>query len=189
MNNRAKKPNKNSPRDNLILLARVGTAHGIKGAVRVKSFTADPLSLRSYGALRDKEGKKYLIKNIKLQKNSLIVQFEGINNRDLAQALNGIELYIERKALPQNLGENEYYIVDLIGCDVLDNNNKLVGTIISVENFGAGDLLEIAPLNQDGGFSDKTYYLNFDKKNVPEVNLEEYYIIINPPKEFDEKNE
>ncbi len=172
-----------SPKDELILVGRIGAPHSIKGAVRIRSFTQNPLALADYGALYDNKGNKYIIKNIRQQKNIVTVQFEHITNRNEAEKLNGTELFIDRKALPNNLSEDEFYVHDLIGCDVLDENSKLIGTIIYIDNFGAGDLLEIAPINEDGKFSNETYYLVFNKENVPEVNIEQNYILINPPTE------
>ncbi len=169
--------------DDLILMGRIGAAHGIKGALRVKSFTANPLSLGDYGALCDKSGNQYNITKIRLQKNITIVHFKEITNRNDAEKLSGTKLFIEREQLPSNL-EEEFYIFDMVGMDVLDENKQLIGTILDIVNFGAGDLIEISPLKKEGGFSDKTYYLAFTKENVPEVNMEQHFIKINPPIEI-----
>ena len=142
-----------------VLMGKIGAAHGIKGSLRVKSFTANPLSLGTYGALFDKNGNSYNVKNIRPQKTMTIVKFSEITTREMAEKLNGVELYIKRDKLPADLEEEEFYIQDLVGLDVLDISDKLVGKVIDVPNFGAGDLVEIASLKDDGGFSDETYYL------------------------------
>lgn len=167
--------------DNLIVMGRIGAAHGIKGGLKVKSFTQNPLSLGDYGALQDKDGRQYNIKNIRVQKNSTIVHFKEITNRNLAETLNGVELFIERSILPADLETEEFYIFDLIGLDVMSDKGELVGTILNIENFGAGDLLEISPVMENGGFSDKTYYLAFTKQNVPQIDLKKHFITIIPP--------
>ncbi len=171
-------------KDSLIVVGRIGAAHGIKGALKVKSFTQNPLSLGDYGALQDKEGRQYNIKNIRVQKNSTIVHFKEITNRNLAETLNGVELFIERSILPSDLGTEEFYIFDLIGMDVMSDKGELAGTILNIENFGAGDLLEISPLMENGGFSDNTYYLAFTKQNVPEIDLKKHFVKITPPIEI-----
>ncbi len=171
-------------KDNLIVMGRIGAAHGIKGALKVKSFTQNPLSLGDYGALQDTNGRQYNIKNIRVQKNSVIVHFKEITNRNLAETLNGVELFVERSILPADLETEEFYIFDLIGMDVMSDKGELAGTILNVENFGAGDLLEISPLMENGGFSDNTYYLAFTKQNVPEINLKKHFVKITPPIEI-----
>ncbi len=175
--------------DNLVLMGRIGAAHGIKGSVRVKSFTADILNLGKYGTLQDSEGNIYTIKNIRPQKTMTIVRFNEITNREQAEKLNGVELFIEREKLPSDLNEEEFYIFDMVGMDVFNEKSELIGTIVDVVNFGAGDLIEISPLMKQGGFSDKTYYLAFTKINVPTIDFEKYFIKINPPIEVSENDD
>ena len=175
-------------KDNLVLMGRIGAAHGIKGSVRVKSFTANALDLGSYGVLQDKEGNKYSVKNIRPQKTMTIVRFNEITSREKSEELNGVELFIERNKLPANLDNDEFYIQDLVGCDVLNQKDKLIGTIIDVPNFGAGDLVEIAPIKQDGSFDEKTYYIAFTKENVPTIDFEKHFIKIVPPLEVSQND-
>ncbi len=171
-----------------ILMGRIGAAHGVKGSVRVKSFSADVLDLGKYGALHDKSGNIYTIKNIRPQKTVTIVRFNEITSRDKAETLNGVELFIEREKLPSNLKEEEFYISDMVGMDVLDENKKQIGTIIDMPNFGAGDLVEIAPIKEGGGFSEDTYYIEFTKHNVPTIDFEKHFITIIPPLEISEND-
>ncbi len=168
-------------------MGRIGAAHGIKGSIRVKSFTADMLELGKYGALHDKNNNSYTIKNIRPQKSMTIVRFNEITSREEAEKLNGIELFIAREKLPTNLEAEEFYIQDLVGLNVLDMSDKIIGRIIDMPNFGAGDLVEVAPLI-DGVDDDKTYYLAFTKANIPVIDFENNFIKINPPIEISEND-
>ena len=172
---------------NLVLMGRIGAAHGIKGSIRVKSFTADMLELGKYGALHDKNNNSYTIKNIRPQKSMTIVRFNEITSREEAEKLNGIELFINREKLPTNLEAEEFYIQDLVGMNVLDMADKIIGKIIDVPNFGAGDLVEISSLKESVD-DDKTYYLAFTKANVPVIDFENNFIKINPPIEISEND-
>ena len=166
--------------DNLILLAQIGAAHGIKGEVRVKPF-GEPDMLDQYGKLETPDGQKLKIKRMRVQKNMLVVKFEGVNSREEAEALNGIELYVDRAKLPAP-DDDEFYISDLIGMIVLIEG-KEAGIIKDVPNFGADDMLEIAPV--DGG----TYYLPFTEEVVPEIDFENRAVVVAPPEEVSERDE
>lgn len=157
----------NKPR-RLILLGRAGAAHGIKGDVSVTTFTGDPAAIGSYGALTDKTGSKsYKVRVVRLTpKGSVIARFEGVNDRNGAEAMNGIDLYVERQSLPA-AAEGEYYHADLIGLKAVDPNGAAVGEIIAVENFGAGDLLEIRLAG--GG---DTAFVPFTNACVPAIDIE-----------------
>ena len=171
---------------NPVLLATIGGPHGIKGEVRVKAFTDDPLAVGDYGALRDTENRKFKIMRLRPAggKNPamLVVKFKGINSRSEAQALNGIELFISRTALPDDNEEDEFYVADLVGCDVFDHEDKAIGTIVAVPDFGAGPLLEIALTGTSA-----TQLLEFSRANVPEVELAERKVRIVPPEEVSER--
>jgi 16S rRNA processing protein RimM len=173
---------------NLVPMGRIGAAHGIKGSVRVKSFTANALDLGKYGALQDKDSNKYTIKNIRPQKTMTIVRFNEVSTREQAEKLNGVELFIEREKLPNNLEKEEFYIQDLVGMDVFNMSDKFIGTIIDMPNFGAGDLVEISPLKDDGSFDEEFYYLAFTKANVPTIDFKKHFIKINPPIEISEND-
>jgi len=97
---------------------------------------------------------------------------DGISDRDAAMELRGTKLWIDRDTLPALEDEEEFYIQDLVGLDVITENGTKAGSIITVENFGAGDLLEIRPLSGD------TYYLPFTKKNVPDINIKDRQVVI-----------
>ena len=164
-----------------ILLAPIGAAHGIKGDVRVKPF-GDPLMLDQYGKLETNSGQKLKITRMRLQKNVLIVKFEGINSREEAEVLRNVELFVERSKLPVP-EEEEFYVSDLIGMIAVNETGAKVGTVKGVPNFGAGDMLEISPVS--GG---TTYYLPFTQTVVPEIDFEAGQLIIVPPDEVSERD-
>ncbi len=174
--------------DNPILLAKIGAPHGIKGEVRVTSYTEDPFSLADYRPLQDRLGKLFKIKSIRPTKNVVVVKFKGINSKQEAEAIQGVELFIDRQTLPDDTNDDEYYVDDLIGMDVLDANEKHIGAIITVPDFGAGSLLEIAPKLEDGNLGNKTWYIEFTRENVPEVNFDKSFVRVNPPIEVSERD-
>lgn len=175
--------------ENPVLLAQVGAAHGIRGEVRVKSFTGDPLAIGDYGSLWSEDGRKFKITNLRPQKTVVVVKFKGINTREEAEALNRLELFVDRSSLPDDTEDDEFYVTDLIGCDVLDGEGKHIGAVLTVPDFGAGSVLEIAPLNAAGGLSSKTYFLDFTHENVPHVDFEKWAITISPPLEVSERDQ
>ncbi|MCX7900635.1 MAG: ribosome maturation factor RimM, partial [Methylocystis sp.] len=135
---------------NRILLGRFGAAHGVRGEIRLQSFTQDPLAIASYGALTDKSGARFFeLTSVRPQgKEMLLVRVRGVDDRDAAQALNGVELYVAREKLPPP-DEEEFYLADLIGLRAETRDGALIGHVVAVRNFGAGDILEVAP--QSGG--------------------------------------
>jgi 16S rRNA processing protein RimM len=128
---------------NPVLMAVIGAAHGIKGEVRVKTFTDDPLALGNYGPLFDKQGRAFEVLGIRSQGNVAVLRLKGISDRNAAEALNGTELFIERAALPDVLEEEEFYHADLVGMDVMDERGEMIGKVSAVQNYGAGDILEL----------------------------------------------
>ena len=155
----------NKPR--LILLGRVGAAHGIKGDVAVRTFTGDPAAIGSYGSLTDKTGaKSFIVRVVRSNaKGGVIARFEGVFDRNGAEALNGVDLYVDRGRLP-SAAEGEYYHADLIGLKAADAHGAVLGQIIAIENFGAGDLLEI----KLEGVS-ATEFIPFTNACVPAIDL------------------
>ena len=167
--------------DKDILVATVGAPHGIKGEVRLKSFTDDPMAIRQYGPLHDNSGNRFILSHARPSKSMLIVRFDGVTSREAAEALRGLDLYVDRSVLPQIEEEDEYYLSDLIGMTVKDIEGNIVGHVRAIPNFGADDLLEIQPAKGSGG---QSYYLPFTKKCVPTINLEEEWLQIDPPDEI-----
>lgn len=163
--------------DNKLLMGRIGAAHGIKGEVRIQSFTEDPLALASYGPLStNKPGLSIKILAARTTTNVLVARLEGINDRNAAEKLNGVELYVDRALLPATDDDDDFYHADLIGLKARLADGSEIGEVMAVPNFGAGDLLEIRdPRSGD------TYLYPFSKAVVPEVRIADGYLLIDPP--------
>ncbi|MBX8784442.1 ribosome maturation factor RimM [Ochrobactrum sp. GRS2] len=160
--------------DNPVQLAVIGAAHGIKGEVRVKTYTGDPMDLGSYGLLYDASGKSYEVLSIRPSKTVVVVRFAGVEDRNAAEALNGKELYVDHAQLPQDLDEDEFYYTDLIGLTVRDSAGVSYGKVSAVFNFGGGDVLEIKESGK------KPVMIPFTLTSVPEILMEEGAILIDP---------
>jgi 16S rRNA processing protein RimM len=128
---------------NPIQMAVIGAAHGIKGEVRVKTFTGDPLALAHYGPLFTSNGRRFEVASIRPAGTVVIVEFKGLKDRNAAEALAGTELFVDRSALPDESEDGEFYHADLVGLSVRDETGAAVGKVIAVHNFGGGDILEI----------------------------------------------
>ena len=150
---------------NPVQMAVIGAAHGIRGEVRVKSYTADPLALGDYGPLYDADGRRFDIDDIRAQKEVVVVRFEGIADRDAAEALAGTALFIDRSALPAIDDEEEFYHADLLGLAAFDETGEGIGKVRAVHDFGGGDVLEIA---RSGG---RSVMVPFSRAAVPVVDL------------------
>jgi 16S rRNA processing protein RimM len=161
-----------------IVVARIGAAHGIRGEVRLKSFTADPLAVRSYGPLTAADGRVFTLKTARIaagkSPDMLVVTLDGVTNRNAAETLNGIELFLPRDRLPAT-GADEFYHAELIGLDAVGVDGTPLGTVVAVQNFGAGDLLEIAP------GAGKTVLVPFTRAVVPEVDIAGGRVVVEPP--------
>ncbi|WP_439272921.1 ribosome maturation factor RimM [Pseudochrobactrum sp. HB0163] len=160
--------------DNPVQLAVIGAAHGIKGEVRVKTYTGDPMDLGSYGLLYDATGRAYEVLAIRPAKNVVVVRFAGIDDRNAAEALNGKELYVDHAQLPQDLEEDEFYYTDLIGLAVRDGEGASYGRVSAVFNFGGGDVLEIKESGK------KPALIPFTQASVPQILIAEGVVVIDP---------
>ena len=159
----------------LVLMGVIIGAKGLKGDVRIKSFTAVKENLAAYGLLWDKSGRESYSVNIKGEaKGQLIVRIEGVTDRAGAEALKGLELFIPREALPE-LEENEFYHSDLIGLEVVTTCGKTLGRVSAVDNYGAGDVLEIT------GGPYKGLVVPFEIEVVPKVDFSAGVLMLNPP--------
>jgi len=125
-------------------MGRFGAPHGVRGELRLQSFTGDPLAIADYGPLTDKSGKKtFTLLNLRPQgKDMLVVRLKDVDDRDGAQALNGVELYLARDKLPAPDPE-EFYLADLEGLRAETAAGEPIGRVVALRNFGAGDILEI----------------------------------------------
>jgi 16S rRNA processing protein RimM len=144
-------------------MAVVGAAHGIRGEVRVRSFTADAAALGAYGPLHDENGRAFEVVSVRPAKEVSIVRFKDVATREAAEALNGVALFVNRSALPADLEEEEFYHADLIGLAVRDEKGAEIGTVAAIHDFGAGDILEV---KRKGGPS---AMIPFTRAAVPEV--------------------
>lgn len=129
--------------NNPVQMAVIGAAHGIKGELRVKTFTGDPLALGDYGPLYAKDGRAFEITDIRPANEVVVVRFKGVGDRNAAEALTNTDLFVDRSALPDDTEEGEFYHADLVGLGVRDENGESVGKVFAVQNFGGGDILEI----------------------------------------------
>lgn len=161
--------------ENPVLMATIGAAQGLRGEVRVRTYTADPTALGDYGNLHSEDGRVFEILEIREAKNVAIVRFRGINDRNAAEALAGLELFIDRDNLPDDeLEEDEFYYADLEGLEAVDEEGKSYGTVSAVYDFGAGDLLELK------GPGRRPALIPFSEAAVLEIDLEGGKILIDP---------
>lgn len=160
----------NSP--NRVQMAVIGAPHGIKGEVRVKTFTGDPLALGDYGPLFSADGRKFTVASIRPAKNVVVVRFREIAGREAAEAVTGTELFVDRTALPDDLDEEEYYHADLIGLAVRDETGETIGKVTAVQNFGGGDIVEVAVPGR------RTVMVPFTLAAIPEISVREGFIRI-----------
>ncbi|MGF1608384.1 MAG: ribosome maturation factor RimM [Kiloniellales bacterium] len=166
-----------------ICVGAIVGAHGVRGLVRVKSYTAVPEDLVAYGLLGDEAGERSFTLHVKgRSKGLLLAAVEGVADRDAAQALAGTRLYLERTALPELAEADEFYQADLIGLEAVDKAGRSLGRVKAVHNFGAGDLLEI-----EGRDGDRV--LPFTKAVVPEIDLAAGRLVVVPPAELEAPSE
>ena len=161
-----------------ICVAKIGAAHGVRGEVRLWAFTEDPLAVASYGPLESGDGKRrYSIRHIRAAKTHLVATLDGISTRDAAEQLNGVELFVAREKLPVP-ADGEFYHADLIGLAAETTSGEPLGKIVAVHNFGAGDIIEIAPA------SGPTTMLPFSNAVVPVVDIAGGKVVIDKPAEI-----
>lgn len=162
-----------------VCVARIGAAHGVRGAVRLWTFTEDPLAVKDYGPLMTEDGtRQFEVTHAREAKDHLVVTLKGVASRDDAERLNGLELYVPRDRLPET-DDNEYYHTDLIGLAAVTTTEQPLGKVIAIHNFGAGDIIEIAP--PQGA----TMLLPFTNAVVPTVDLAGGRVVIDLPQEID----
>ncbi|MCP3461952.1 MULTISPECIES: ribosome maturation factor RimM [unclassified Bradyrhizobium] len=167
----------------LVCVARIGAAHGVRGAVKLWTFTEDPFAVRRYGPLLTKDGKRqFEVAQAREAKDHLVATFKGVTTRDDAERLNGIELYVAREKLPAT-DEHEYYHTDLIGLAAVTAAGDVLGRVLAIHNFGAGDIIEIAPPKGT------TLLLPFSNAVVPEVDLNGGRVVIELPQEIEGEDE
>ena len=157
--------------DRLILVGRVAGAFGVRGEIRITSYTDDPAALLTYRDLKRGDGSPALtLTEGRPHKGALVARAREIATREDAAALRGLELYAPRAAFPPP-DEDEFYLADLIGLAAVTPAGEALGRVKSVQNFGAGDLLEIAPK------AGPTWWLPFTKEAVPEVRIADGLVV------------
>ena len=149
-----------------VLLGEIGAAQGLKGEVRIRSYTQDPAAIARYGTLEDEQGRAIEIESVRVTPKALIARIKGVTTREAAEALARTKLYVARARLPER-GEEEWYHAELIGLAAVDMKGEPVGTVVAIHNFGAGDLIEVKPAK--GG---ATALVPFTRDTVPEVDVE-----------------
>jgi len=180
-------------RDALVCLGQIGAPHGVRGEVRLRSFTAEPEAIAAYGPLQTEDGRAIEIKSLRAAKDHFVAALSGVHDRDAAAQLANAKLYVPRERLPQLADPEEFYHSDLIGLAVVNRAGQQLGSVVAIHNFGAGDLLEIR-----FDANSKTELLAFNDANVPSVDiagrklmLDEQAIVLltsRPAEENDEAN-
>ena len=162
-----------------VCVARIGAAHGVRGAVKLWTFTDDPLAVRDYGPLMTKDGaRQFEVTHVREAKDHLVATLKGVTTRDDAERLNGLELYVPRDRLPET-DDGEYYHADLIGLAAVNAADEPLGRVVAIHNFGAGDIIEIAPAKG------ATMLLPFTNAVVPTVDVAGGRVVIELPQEIE----
>jgi len=158
-----------------VCLGQIGAAHGVRGEVRLRSFTADPAAIADYGPLETEDGRVFEIETLRQAKDHFVARLSGIRDRDAASALANTKLYVPRERLPETAEADEFYHADLVGLAVVDPAGKTLGTVVAIHNFGAGDLIEVR--TETGG---NTEMVPFDTTHVPAVDVAAGKLIVDP---------
>jgi 16S rRNA processing protein RimM len=150
---------------NRVCVAQIGAPHGVRGEVRLWTFTGDPMAVAQYGPLETEDGKRsFEIGTVRPAKDHLVARLRGVDDRTAAEQLTNTKLFVPRERLPET-DDDEFYHADLVGLRVEDESGVEIGAVLAVHNFGAGDILEIQP--PEGG----TMLLPFTEAIVPEVDI------------------
>jgi 16S rRNA processing protein RimM len=164
--------------DQRVCVGRIGAPHGVRGEVRLQSFTADPMAIADYGPLQSQDRKRSLeITSLKPGGKTLLARFKNIGDRRAAEQLRNVALYVSRERLPEPAME-EFYHADLIGLRAQTMDGEALGTIVAIHNFGAGDLLELQPADRSASL-----LLPFTSTSVPVVDIVGGRIVVVPPDE------
>jgi 16S rRNA processing protein RimM len=171
---------KNHDQKSRVLLGQITGVHGIRGNVLIRSYTEAPEALASYGPLTDERGtRRFFLTVVRVTQKGIVARVDGIADRTGAETLRGTKLYVDRSQLPET-DTSEYYHADLIGLKAVSEDGTRLGEIVSVQNFGAGDLLELKPESESA-----TEFVPFESQWVPRVDLDAGIIIITRPEPSD----
>ncbi|MFN3347835.1 ribosome maturation factor RimM [Pseudorhodoplanes sp.] len=170
-------PRPGGGRDKRICVAQIGAAHGLRGGVHLRSFTAEPEAFAQYGPLETEDGtRRFEIDSVKPSKDGFTVRFVGITRREQADLLRNINLYVDRDRLPP-AEDGEFYYADLIGLAAVTPEGETLGEVVALHNFGAGDIIEVRLVSGD------TTMFAFDTATVPEIDIAGGRMIVTPPEE------
>lgn len=171
-------------RDHRVCVAQIGAAHGLKGEVRLRSFTQDPQAFAQYGTLETEDHKQRLeIESMRPAGDAFVIRFRGVADRNAAEALRDVKLYVDRDKLPA-ADDDEFYHADLVGLIAMTTSGELFGDVIGIHNFGAGDIIELKIAG-----TGETVMLLFDQKTFPAVDIPGGRIVIDPPAEIIAKDD
>jgi 16S rRNA processing protein RimM len=159
-----------------VCVAKIGAPHGVRGEVKLWPYTADPMAVKDFGPLETEDGtRSFTIEALRPAKEFLVARFKDVSDRNAAETLCHIELYVARERLPEP-DDDEFYHADLIGLAVVDTRGAALGTVIAVHNFGAGDIIEMQRNDNRA-----TVMLPFTDVVVPEIDIDGGRIVVDPP--------
>jgi 16S rRNA processing protein RimM len=166
------------PHSDRVCVAQIGAAHGIRGEVRLRAFTDDPMAISRYGPLESEDGRLMAITAMRPANGFVVARLAGVADRNAAEQLRNVRLYVRRERLPALTDADDFYHVDLIGLAVVDRDGHALGSVAAVHNFGAGDLIEVKPAHGP------SVMLPFTKAVAPEVDLKARRLTIDLPTEI-----
>jgi len=170
-----------------VVVAAVAGAHGVSGRVKLKTFTEAPANVGTFGPLSDESGERQFdVRVTGTTKGGVIAELSGVRSRDEAEALKGTTLHVARDRLPALEDEEDFYQADLIGLEAVHVDGQRLGRVKAVYTLGAGEVLEIQPSLRAGR---RTLLIPFTREAVPEVNLAEGRVTIDPPVEIEARPE
>ena len=160
-----------------VLLGIVAAPHGVRGLVRIRSYTEDPMDVAAYGDLSDETGsRRYRVEALSTAKGAVLARIEGVADRTAAEAVRGLRLYVERERLPAT-GEREWYEADLVGLPAVGRDGRDWGKVMAFHDFGAGRTMEVS----GGTASRQSVMLPFTDEAVPEIDVEGGKVVVDPP--------
>ncbi len=161
----------------MVCLGRIVAAHGVQGWVGIETYTEQPEEVAAYGTLRDERGtREFEVADMRMGPKGILVRLDGVSDRNQAEALKGTRLYVPRARLPKIREKDAYYHADLIGLAAERTDGSALGRVVAVQNFGAGDLLEIKVEGEKD-----TVLVPFTKEIVPEVDMAGGRVVVDPP--------
>jgi 16S rRNA processing protein RimM len=156
-----------------ICVARLGAAHGVRGEIKLWSFTADPAAVADYGPFEAADGRVIEIETLRPARDFFVARLKGVADRDAAERLRNVELFVPRERLPATDDADEFYHADLIGLAAVDAAGNVLGTVVALHNFGAGDIIEVRRAD-----SNATVMLPFTQDAVPEIDVASGLIVV-----------